>query len=360
MLYIIILATVLFLVLILTGLFNSPFRNTTIALLSILPLISSGQDPNVETTMIWDKGNHNAFTDLIRFKSAFYCTFREGNSHVPKNASENGSIRIIRSYDGISWEPVALLTDELYDLRDPKLSVMPDGRLMVIMGGSDYSSGKLSGMVPHVSFSGNGSDFSKPVPVSIENGKGYDWIWRVTWKGNTGYGVDYQPGSGDSGYGLKLLQTTDGISWKSVTSFNIEPSPNEATIRFDKKGNMMILLRREAGANGLIGISPPPYTGWKWTELDYRLGGPDFLILKKNTMLIGTRLYQTGSNSTVIYVTGNEGKVRKSVMLPSGGDTSYPGLLIHKKTLWISYYSSHAGKTSIYLSRIRMKDLLNE
>jgi len=37
--------------------------------------------------------------------------------------------------------------------------------------------------------------------------------------------------------------------------------------------------------------------------------------------------------------------------LPSGGDTSYPGLVWHGGLLWVSYYSSHEGRASIYLAR---------
>ena len=39
--------------------------------------------------------------------------------------------------------------------------------------------------------------------------------------------------------------------------------------------------------------------------------------------------------------------------LPSGGDTSYPGLVWHDDSLWVSYYSSHEGKTNIYLAKVR-------
>ena len=39
--------------------------------------------------------------------------------------------------------------------------------------------------------------------------------------------------------------------------------------------------------------------------------------------------------------------------LPSGGDCSYPGMVVYDGLLWMSYYSSHEGKTSIYLARIR-------
>ena len=40
--------------------------------------------------------------------------------------------------------------------------------------------------------------------------------------------------------------------------------------------------------------------------------------------------------------------------LPSGGDCSYPGMVEHDGLLWMSYYSSHEGKTSIYLARIEV------
>jgi hypothetical protein len=43
-----------------------------------------------------------------------------------------------------------------------------------------------------------------------------------------------------------------------------------------------------------------------------------------------------------------------ALQLPSGGDTSYPGMVWHEGILWMSYYSSHEGKTSIYLARIRL------
>ena len=40
--------------------------------------------------------------------------------------------------------------------------------------------------------------------------------------------------------------------------------------------------------------------------------------------------------------------------LPCDGDTGYPGMAWHDGLLWISYYSSHEGKTSIYLAKIRL------
>ena len=39
--------------------------------------------------------------------------------------------------------------------------------------------------------------------------------------------------------------------------------------------------------------------------------------------------------------------------LPSGGDNSYPGMVIDGDTLYLSYYSSHIGEsTRVYLAEI--------
>lgn len=340
---------------------NLLLRNLIIANLFLFLQVYSYAGP-VEVKKIWDKGPHNAFTDLIRYKSYFYCTFREGNNHVPKVVADNGKIRVIRSKDGKKWESVALLTDNVYDLRDPKISITPENKLMLIMGGSHYENGKLLGQLPHVSFSDNGTDFLKPIPVSIEESArtNFDWIWKVTWNGNNGYGVVYQRRASDNKSIARLLVTNDGRSFRNVKELEIEGFPNEATIRFDKDNNMMILIRRdEKKASGMLGISSKPYVDWKWTDLGYRLGGPDFLVYDNDRLIIGTRLYLTGSEKMVIYLTNKEGKIRKSVELPSGGnDASYPGLVIYGNCLWISYYSDHEGKTSIYFAKMRLRDLL--
>jgi hypothetical protein len=48
-------------------------------------------------------------------------------------------------------------------------------------------------------------------------------------------------------------------------------------------------------------------------------------------------------------------KLTPILQLPSGGDTSYPGLVWRDGFLWVSYYSSHEAKTSIYLAKVEIK-----
>src|SRR5436189_3847017 len=88
----------------------------------------------VSVTKIWDAGKHNAFTDLIRWHDKWYCTFREADAHV----GGDGKLRVLESSDGAKWESVALVTEKGIDLRDPKLSITPDDRLMIAAGGSVY------------------------------------------------------------------------------------------------------------------------------------------------------------------------------------------------------------------------------
>ncbi len=67
---------------------------------------------------IWGTAPHSAFTDLIRWKGRFLCTFREGSGHVP---GSNGKVRVIASADGDRWESWAVLEEQGIDLRDPKV-----------------------------------------------------------------------------------------------------------------------------------------------------------------------------------------------------------------------------------------------
>ena len=128
--------------------------------ISTLNLIAQEHDlpDGVQVRRIWSNGKYNAFTSLIDFNGTLYCAFREGESHV---FGRDGVTRIISSEDGLKWDPVAVLTKDGYDLRDPKLSVTPDGRIMVVIGGSVYKGQELLSRLTHVSFSDrSGRNFS--------------------------------------------------------------------------------------------------------------------------------------------------------------------------------------------------------
>jgi hypothetical protein len=315
---------------------------------------------------IWDKAEHNAFTDLIRYNNAFYCSFREGVSHV--GGENSGKVRIIKSKDGDNWKSIALLEIDGLDLRDPKLSVTPDKQLMVIMAGAVFENGVVQELFPMVSFSEkSGKEFSLPEKSVIDPAitPSKDWIWRVTWHNGIGYGINYQLKENaknrqllkKDAWLIYLMKTKDGKSFEKISKLEVENLPNESTIRFDKNDNMYVLVRREAGDKmGVLAKSSFPYKDWMFNKLNFRLGGPNFLFLKDKQVVMGTRLYES-KTATGIFVTDLKGNKQKLLKLPSGGDTSYPGMVLHKKKLWVSYYSSHEGKSSIYLAKIPLSNL---
>lgn len=304
----------------------------------------------VKVRKIWSNDKYNSFTSLISFKGTFYCAFREGENHV---YGKDGVTRIISSIDGFTWKSVALLEKNGYDLRDPKLSVTPDGRIMVIIGGSVYKGKDLISRLTYVSFSNrSGTNFSDPQPVSIsaDMKSNSDWLWRVTWYHKTGYGMVYQSAEEGS---ISLVKTTDGIHYDLVTRLDVDGKPNETTVRVMPDDEMLMMVRREGGnREGMWGRSKPPYKEWKWSSLGSRLGGPDFIALEDNLLISGTRVHDKKEAYTALFAGDRSGNFRKILNLPSGGDNSYPGFVKRDNKLYVSYYSSHEGKASIYFAEV--------
>ena len=76
--------------------------------------------------------------------------------------------------------------------------------------------------------------------------------------------------------------------------------------------------------------------------------------LPDGRLIAGVRRYDDGARTAIMSVDPDTGKLTELLKLPSGGDTSYPGLVWHDNLLWITYYSSHESKTSIYLAKARL------
>ncbi len=306
------------------------------------------QGPSLEIVSvqrIWDEAPHNAFTDLVRWKDQWYCTFREGDGHV----GGDGKTRVISSADGVTWESVTLMEEEGVDLRDPKLSVTPDNWLMAVMGGSIYRDGKLVGMQPRVSFSVDGKGWSPPQKVMSDG----HWLWRVTWHKGVAYGVSYGKGGDGDKEGAKLMASKNGIEWTRVSDMGSDEHCNEATLRFDEEDTCHALIRRDGGdKQGWIGQSKPPYKEWTWTPCGHALGGPEFIMTPQG-WFAGSRDVRQAATTVVARISPTS--YEPVLTLPSGGDTSYPGMVWHEDEIWMSYYASHEEKSAIYLARIAVK-----
>ena len=326
-----------------------------------LSVSSQSQNVSYTITKIWDQAPHNAFTDIIEYQGMYFCTFREAAGHVPlKEGTGDGKIRLLMSEDGEKWRSVILFEKEGVDLRDPKLSIMPDGRLMVLIGASIYRQGVLKQHLQYVSFTDKKLSFSELQTINLDNTmqSNRNWLWRVTWSDKEGYGIVYQTGEPD--WTVYLVKTPDGINYQLVTQLNVTGKPNESTVEMLGKKKMRAIVRREDGRTGCLGYSEYPYKKWDWTDLGIRLGGPDIISLSKGKTIIGTRSFREGKPYTSLFSLDKQGQTIQLLEFPSGNDTSYPGMLVNGKELWVSYYSGHEGKTSIYLMKVKYKDLFKK
>lgn len=323
-------------------------RRLSLLIVTILAMNAVAAEPArpalVEVQMIWDRGAHNAFTDLIRFDGLWYCAFREGKGHV----SPDGALRIITSADGKAWKSAALLRSETADLRDPKLSRTPDGKLMLNAAAALHKPmGHTHQSV--VWFSANGRDWDGPSNVADPN----YWLWRVTWHKQTAYGIGYECGKQKS---IRLYRSSDGKRMeKLVEKLPVEHYPNESSLVFLPDDTCWCLLRRdEKPATGMLGVAKPPYREWQFRDLGVRIGGPKLIRLPDGRYYAVVRLYDGKVRTALCRLDVENARLEEQLTLPSGGDTSYAGVVWHDGLLWISYYASHEKKTKIYLAKVRL------
>jgi hypothetical protein len=335
----------------------SHLTRITLACLSIVvgrvAFAQATQPTLVDVRKIWDEAPHNAFTDLLRFHDQWYCVFREGAKHV----APDGALRVLTSPDGDKWTSLARITSPKGDLRDAKITVTPDGRLMLSGAAAFLKDGDKR--THHQSMSWFSADAGKTWDEGHDVADADFWLWRVTWHKGTAYGVGYNGISADKAGAdrfTRLFQSRDGIQFSPlVERLYGEGFPNEATIRFLADDTALILQRRDGKPNtGLLGIARPPYTDWTWKDLGLRIGGPNFIELPDGRLIAAVRLHEPKVRCSLCWLDPKAGTLTECLALPSGGDCSYAGLAWHQDLLWVSYYSSHEGKTSIYLAKVKL------
>ncbi|MDF1814901.1 MAG: sialidase family protein [Verrucomicrobiales bacterium] len=302
----------------------------------------------ISTQRIWDLGNHNAFTDLVFHEGRWYCVFREGSKHV----SPDGSIRVITSEDGENWQSIALITHEIEDLRDAKLIVLPDGRFM--LNGAGMQADKEIRYHSFVWFSSDkGKTWTKETPI----GDPGFWLWRAQYHKGYIYSMGYRTDRNREERIATFYRSKDGMDYERwIPELNLDKGVGEDTILFLEDDSALCLFRHETGDKmAFLGKANPPYDNWSWTKLNYRIGGPNMIQLPDGNIIAATRLYDKKARTSLSWLDPEKGEMTECLTLPSGGDTSYPGMVWKDGVLWVSYYSSHEEKTCIYLAKVKFE-----
>ncbi len=334
--------------------------------------IVNAQLPEVSTVFvkrIFYNGEHNAFTDLVRFKDKYYLAFRscpEGHG-----VSEKAYVIILSSKDAETWEIVNRFHVENRDTRDPHFLKFKD-KLFVYTGTwyskSDTIKPQKFNINQHLGYAvwtEDGKIWSKP--TMLEGTYGH-YIWRAAALGDKAYlcarrkhdfmELDDETKK-NSILEAAMLESEDGLIWRKKALF-IEHNGDETAFQFETDGLVTAIARR-GGDNATLCISKSPYTSWKRTDLGRYIGGP--LLAKWGTRyIVGGRQRRESGNVTTLYWLHDE-QLHEFITFPCGGDNSYPGFVeLNSRQALISYYSSHEKDengntiTAIYLAKIEITD----
>lgn len=297
-----------------------------------------------------DGSTYCAFTSLINRDGVYYLAFREAATHV--SAGDNGVIRILKSLDRDKWDVYQTISLKDADLRDPNLSEMPDGKLLLLCGARILSiNGNYETRTVVTKENENGI-FDDLHPVNMPEQvywKSCSWVWKLTWYKGYGYGICYGDGN------IALLRTCDGINYELVENLNVSDNPTEACIQFKSDGTAIAMIRRNS--YGYIGFAAHPYNVWNWKELDIYLAGQSFIIWGNNIYVV-TRMTQNVGDRTVIWKGDLNGEFNSCYVLPYGGksgqsDTAYASIILDNGEILCSYYAKDEyGLPSIYVARI--------
>ncbi len=319
---------------------------------------------------VFHNGEHNAFTDLVRFRDQLYLTFRScPDGHMVFNTA---SVIIMRSGDeGATWQQVHRFSVKDRDTRDPHFLVFKD-RLFVYTGtwytGTWYSGpGKIEradyDMNKHLGYGVSSADGTVwSAPIMLEGTFGF-YIWRAASFGGKAFlcgrrNPEFAIGPHGAGGKVQslMLESDDGLIWKKRAYFQ-EAGGNETAFLFENDGSVLA-LDRNAGGPSMLVSAKPPYTDWTRRPLDRFVGGP--LLVKWGGHILVAGRNQTkdrGAKTAFGWLICD--RFQEFAELPSGGDNSYPGFVELSPTrALVSYYSSHekdeAGKTitAIYLAEL--------
>lgn len=341
-----------------------------IGLLPIAPVGAGEADlPAVRVSAVrkvFDNGEHNAFTDMCRYRGRYYLTFRscpDGHGVHPTS-----SIIVLASDDTRSWSEVHRFGVSRRDTRDPHFLIFRE-KLFVYTGAwyCGDSSPKSYEMNDHLGYAGWSADGNSwHSPILLEGTYGH-YVWRAATHAGKAYlcgrrkrefAESRTRAERDHLIESAILESDDGLVWRKVGLFQ-ERYGDETAFLFERDGSALAVARSGGGRNAQVCRSRPPYAKWSRKDLDRYIGGP-LLVKWGDRYVVGGRKMGTREPVTSLYWLADD-RLHEFAELPSGGDNSYPGFIeLSPSRALVSYYSSHerdeAGKvvTAIYMAELRI------
>ena len=335
-------------------------------------ITASAETPEVRVKnvrRVFHNGEHNAFTDLIRWNGQFWLAFRScpGGHAVDRSAS----IIVLRSSDAHSWEQVNRFSVPDRDTRDPHFLAF-NHKLFVYTG--TWWSG-IEGTLPrpqydinkhlgYAAWTADGEAWSEP--EQLEGTYGH-YIWRAAAHRGTaylcarrkrGYSEQETGAGGTEIMESAILESVDGLNWRFLSLFQ-EDRGNETAFQF-LSDDSVLAVSRAGSSKAQLATSNPPYQKWERRDLPTYIGGPLLARWSDRWIVGGRRSTRKGPRTALYWL--DEGELHQFAELPSGGDNSYPGFVrLDDHRALVSWYSSHEKDDSNHtITAIYLADLVIE
>jgi hypothetical protein len=294
------------------------------------------------TTVVRD-GFHNAFTDLLHWQGAYWVSYRKGTGHISTDADAILAV----SSDRQRFREVGRLRIA-GDVRDPKMVADSEDRLAIIspswIGGHERRN-----LQTYVTFTNNGADFEKPIPILSRN----EWLWRVVKHGGRYYGAcyDFPIVKDERPHRTTLMVSDNLVTWERISRIGDDSiSIGESGMHFRTDGELWVVSRQSRGP-AMLSIAKPPYTQWETIDTRTRIHSPIILEHKGSLYVSGRRNADVEGDATYPYLSRSGLGIWKLeragltpvMRLPAAGDCAYPGFIVDPAgRVCISWYTQHA------------------
>jgi hypothetical protein len=301
----------------------------------------------IETWPVVRDGLHNSNTDMIHWRGSFWLVHAASPWHL---GSADCRLRILRSVDARSFEPVAELAMAGEDIRDPKFAEI-GGRLFLY---ALPNKGRRA--LPYTTVYSVSDDGVHWPPFTAIEQPG--WLF---WRPKTRDGaVWYVPAYWNHHGRSQLFSSRDGVSWSQVSQIHQGEANDETDFEFLPDGRMLATARLEGVADSplgsreactLLATSAPPYHVWTKRRSDVtRLDGP--ALFSHHGLVLAVARFQPDQRGIFTQLGSMFSRKRTSLFLveedrlvhltdfPSAGDTSYAGVVVKDDVLYASYYTS--------------------
>jgi len=306
---------------------------------------------------------YNAFTNMDFWRGKYYVVFRQSEKHGGSDYS--GKIVLLESSDLESWTDSVVMDLPSHDDRDPKLFATTQ-RLFLYVTARGRGAGIERTVV---SYTEDGQSWSTPQQTY---GDRYSF-----WKPKAHDGLYYV--AADKSGKVELLESTDAINWKFVSTISDKYETTETSLVFLKDNRLLALSRQNKSPGGHwpgFSSASRPYTSWNYNlGGEVHFSGPAAALVGDTIVVASRTIVKDWGLSVDPDIPGDLGqrtalytfnlqtmRLDLQVMLPSerGGDSSYPGIVpTSEDRAVVCWYDGHPkfdhpNPSDIWLAHIRI------